>query len=215
MAPIVPSTPTVPPLVGLPDGSRVGPSTNLSTIRASVTVHHRKKLRRYEIAQQPRFLTCSCHDRLPLFQNDRIKDAFVGRLQLARQKTRFRLLAWVIMPEHFHLIIVPTLPAFPIAKVFDAMKGRFAAAVLRRWVELRAPILKRLKHTDGGYRFWQHGGGYDRNIRDEMELYEKIDYCHHNPSRRGLVSDPLDWMWSSARWYAGLRDGTLEIDPVE
>jgi hypothetical protein len=45
------------------------------------------------------------------------------------------------------------------------------------------------------------------------ELEEKISYIHHNPVQRELVTNPLDWKWSSARWYAGIRDEhALDID---
>ena len=63
-------------------------------------------------------------------------------------------------------------------------------------------------------RFWQAGGGYDRNIIDEKTAWKVIDYIHLNPVRRGLVERPEDWEWSSARWYAGLRPVPLEIDPT-
>jgi REP-associated tyrosine transposase len=61
-------------------------------------------------------------------------------------------------------------------------------------------------------RFWQVGGGYDRNIVDESTALKVIDYIHLNPVRRGLVERPEDWEWSSARWYAGLRPVPLMID---
>jgi REP-associated tyrosine transposase len=60
-------------------------------------------------------------------------------------------------------------------------------------------------------RFWQPGGGYDRNITSIEALRAMIDYIHANPVRRGLVARPEDWEWSSARWYAGLRPVKLEM----
>ena len=69
--------------------------------------------------------------------------------------------------------------------------------------------------SKGRLRFWQAGGGYDRNIRDEEEMLEKARYIHANPVRRGLVDSPADWKWSSARWYEGVRDGELVIDPAK
>ena len=180
---------------------------------SSMRPTHRKTLRRYEIFNQPRFLTFSCYRQLPLFQNDAIKDAFVERLQMARSKLAFRLIAWVIMPEHVHLILVPKLPEAPMPKVLSAVKRRFAEHVLRRWKQLNAPILDRVRTPTGRYRFWQSGGGYDRNIRDEAELFEKIEYIHMNPVKRSVVGDPTDWKWSSAQWYADQSDGVLEIDP--
>ena len=65
----------------------------------------------------------------------------------------------------------------------------------------------RLRH-----RFWQPGGGYDRNITSCEALRAVIDYIHANPVRRGLVARAEDWEWSSARWYAGLRPVRIEMD---
>ena len=41
-----------------------------------------------------------------------------------------------------------------------------------------------------------------------------IEYIHHNPVRRGLVGNPTDWLWSSAGWYAGVKDVPLKMDPL-
>lgn len=175
----------------------------------------RKRLRRYEIANQPRFLTFSCYHRLPLFSNDAIKSRFVDHLGAAKARDRFHLIAWVLMPDHLHLIIVPNHAIASMDQVLTRLKGDFAREVIGRWKELDARILNRITHANGRRRFWQHGGGYDRNIRDEDELWEKIDYIHANPVRRGLVSAIIDWPWSSARWYEGDRAGSLiEIDSV-
>ena len=97
--------------------------------------------RRFEIPGHARYLTFSCYRRLPLFQNDAIKDTFVDRLRDARARYGFRLLAWVVMPEHVHLLIVPRLPETPVPLLLRAMKQSFAQRVVRRWRELRAPIL--------------------------------------------------------------------------
>ena len=62
------------------------------------------------------------------------------------------------------------------------------------------------------HRFWQPGGGYDRNITSSAALRAVIDYIHANPVRRGLAARVQDWDGSSARRYAGLRPVKLEID---
>ncbi len=84
--------------------------------------------------------------------------------------------------------------------------------ILDRWRTLEAPILPRLLDSNGHSHFWQRGGGYDRNIVTESELFEKVEYIHQNPVRRGLVKRSTDWPWSSARWYAGDRSGPVTID---
>jgi putative transposase len=62
------------------------------------------------------------------------------------------------------------------------------------------------------HRFWQPGGGYDRNITSSETLLAMIEYIHANPVRRGLVARMEDWEWSSARWYAGIRPVKIEMD---
>jgi putative transposase len=176
---------------------------------------HRKRLRRFEIAGHARFLTFSCFQALPLFNNDRIKDAFAEHLEQVRQRGGCAVHAWVIMPEHVHLVITPALPEWTIVRSLLALKRPFAQKVIARWRELRAPILNRICDSRGTFRFWQRGGGYDRNIVTPEELIEKIEYVHANPVRRQLVSLAGEWRWSSAAWYEGNRDGPVTIDPPD
>ena len=61
-------------------------------------------------------------------------------------------------------------------------------------------------------RFWQPGGGYDRNVVELSTVQQMIDYIHANPVRRGLVQRAIDWEYSSARWYAGMRPVPIEMD---
>ena len=169
----------------------------------------RRHRTRYEAPQQARFLTFSCYRRLPLFQNDNIKTAFAEHLLACELELRFRLLEWVVMPEHVHLLLVPTLPDSPVPAVLRRIKEPFARKVLARWRTLRAPILERLVDARGATRFWQRGGGYDRNISTDDELFETTRYIHENPVRRGLVHDVREWQWSSIGWTPrGLRSKT-------
>jgi putative transposase len=64
------------------------------------------------------------------------------------------------------------------------------------------------------FRFWQTGGGHDHNLWNDRPLWEVIDYIHANPVRRGLVRCPTDWVWSSARFWAGDLSGPLQMDPL-
>jgi putative transposase len=61
-------------------------------------------------------------------------------------------------------------------------------------------------------RFWQRGGGFDRNVWSETVLLKEIDYFHANPVRRGLCQRPEDWRWSSAGDYLGIGQGPLDLD---
>ncbi len=168
---------------------------------------HRRKLRRVEIPGQARFLTFSCYHRLPLLNHDKIRDLFLNRLSAVCTTEQVRLLGWVLMPEHVHLVVFPDgQPDFE--RFCHALKRPVAEAVLRRWKALQASILKRIEHGTG-HRFWQTGGGYDRNLVTPQDVREKIQYLHNNPVRRGIVEIATDYHWSSARWYAELPDAKL------
>lgn len=173
----------------------------------------RRQLKRIDGWGHTRYLTCSCYQRLPLFSNDAIKDAFAGHLAFVRRALGFRLHAWVIMPEHFHLLLTPTGET-TVTALLRRLKAPFARRVIRRWRSLDAPILSRITAPDGRPRFWQAGGGYDRNIVSNHELIEKIRYIHENPVHRDLVSNASHWRWSSWNWYNGDRVSTVPIDPI-
>jgi putative transposase len=62
------------------------------------------------------------------------------------------------------------------------------------------------------YRFWQDGGGYDRNYITPKEILKQIKYIHNNPIRRGFVDDPTEWIWSSAGLWLRGEDGPVAIN---
>jgi putative transposase len=78
-------------------------------------------------------------------------------------------------------------------------------------MSLRKPA-NRQPNGDVHYRFWQRGGGYDRNVFEPTTVYNQIAYIHNNPVRRGLCAKPEDWQWSGATDYAGVRIGPLRLD---
>ena len=162
----------------------------------------RKTRKRYEGLGDIRYLTCSCYQRLALFKNDAIKDAFATYLSESKKRHGFRLFAWVIMPEHFHILVQPKTGEQSIPHVLRGIKAGFAKITMKRWREFQAPILPRLKDKSETTRFWQPGGGYDRNLFSEHEIVKKIRYIHDNPVRRGLIESSTDYPWSSAAWYA-------------
>jgi putative transposase len=176
----------------------------------------RKRLNRYEVPGDIRFLTFSCNQRLQLFNNWRIKMEFVRSIEAARQLHGFQLFAWVIMPEHVHLVLMPNPECVDVAKILWALKKPFSQRVLCRWRKLGAPILDRIQDPNGKPHFWLPGGGYDSNIEGPRILEQALVYVNANPESRGLVRCSTDWIWSSARWYAGGEGPELLLmDPPE
>ena len=150
---------------------------------------------------------------MKLLANAAIRDIFVDQLATTRARHEFLLHAWVVMPEHVHMVARfhsdSTAP-----QVLRTLKTGVAKRVIARWREIEAGILGKITLPDGSCRFWQRGGGYDRNLRSVDDVREKIAYVHANPVRQGLVERPEEWEWSSARWWSGDRGGLVECDPV-
>lgn len=136
----------------------------------------------------------------------------------ARENHKFRLICFVVMPEHTHIILIPTAGlgiGSDVPTSLQGIKKAFSQRILHRWRADDNPILEKILDEDSRPRFWQPGGGFDRNIRDSEELIREIDYIHKNPVKRGLVTEPTQWKWSSARWFAGERKGVVPMDRTD
>ena len=177
---------------------------------------HRKRCRRMNTPGQAHYLTFSCYKRQPFLARDRTRQWFIQALDLSRSKHAFDLWAYVIMPEHAHVILFPTRDDYSISAILATLKLSVTRKALM-YVQTHAPgFLSRMAddRMDGSvnYRFWQTGGGYDRNLISSQEIWEKIEYLHNNPVNRNLSSRGDEWLWSSAADYSGLRKGPIKLN---
>jgi REP element-mobilizing transposase RayT len=97
----------------------------------------------------------------------------------------YKLRAWVIMPNHVHVLLRPEAPLPAITRWLKGSTARQANLLLGRT----------------GSAFWQDES-FDHPVRDEMELDHLAHYVERNPVNAGLAAHPQDWPWSSA-WLAG------------
>lgn len=176
---------------------------------------HRKRCRRYDIPGHAHYLTFSCYHRQPFLGKARPILWLIEAIDSARTKAPFDLWAYVIMPDHAHLLLRPH-EKVRISSVLHAIKLPVARRALVWAQEHSDAALGRMKHvTSGGKvscRFWQRGGGYDRNLWTVQEIAEKVHYVHANPVRRGLVDHPRQWRWSSWRAWHEDTDEPLTLD---
>ena len=118
---------------------------------------------------------------------------------------QYRTGAFVVMPNHLHLLVTPSVP---IPRLTRRLKGYTAREANR--------ILGRT-----GEAFWQPES-YDHWVRNQQEWARIAMYIEENPVRAGLVAKPEDYPWSSAACAAavrrhdcrrGVQDCTLHILP--
>lgn len=172
---------------------------------------HRKLMRRWEPAWTARFVTFSCEQRLQLLGNPLVRDVVVDSLFIARARFGFELFAWVIMPEHVH-VLARSRDGASLGRALRAIKLGSSQRILSRWKELDAPVLSRIVRPDGRLRFWQKGGGFDRVVRDRTSFCKNVRYIHRNPVERGLVGTPEEWRWSSVHSWVGKWEGERACD---
>ena len=179
-----------------------------------MTERRRKRRKVYNEPGHAHFLTYSCQGRRPLLTKDRTRRWVIEAIQSVRQVHDLELYAYVIMPEHVHLLIRPRRSPYDVSAILYDLK-RPVAWKAKAWLKEtgRQDWLRRLTVRQGKrqvFHFWLPGGGFDRNIWNDKPVRQICEYIEANPVRRGLVEKATDWLWSSARFRAGL-DGCLLV----
>src|SRR3954453_7800070 len=147
------------------------------------------------------FVTFSCWHRRPQLRSAVTRDLFVRMLGEVRDKMRFLLVGYVVMPDHVHLIVSEP-PQKSVSTAVQVVKQRTS----RRFEpahEFRADP-----------HIWQTRF-YDFNIYSEEKLREKLKYVHLNPVKEKLVENGVNWAWSSFAFYETGKLGLVRIDVVD
>lgn len=102
---------------------------------------------------------------------------------------RYRLLAWVVMPNHVH-VLMETMKGWEIGKIVGSWK-KFTAtriiALIKSRRSHKGPIWAR--------EYW------DRYMRDGEHLLKTIKYIEENPVKAGMANTPEEWKWGSAYYW--------------
>jgi putative transposase len=153
-----------------------------------------KGLERHQKTGHFHFITFSCYLRQPFLQNGTAKDIIQIILEQTRKQQSLCIAAYVIMPEHIHLLT-----------------NEPARGTLASFLQIFKQLTSRELKSASQKQFWQRRY-YDFNVHSSEKLTEKIQYIHRNPVNRGLVSKPEDYLWSSFKHYATGEPGPIEIE---
>ena len=122
-------------------------------------------------------------------------------LENAMRIYSFRLWAYVLMPNHAHILIWPLEVKYDIAKILSGIKRtmskRYGALMNKKNTVAYDQFLLK-KNSEAVFTFWQPGGGFDRNLWNAKAIHDSIAYIEANPVRKGLAPSPAEWKWSSA-----------------
>jgi len=128
------------------------------------------------------FVTANCYQKQPLFRNRERAELLLDVFRTNREKGRFLLHEFVIMEDHFHVILTPAEDV-SLEKAIQFIKGGFSFRVKK---EL-------------GYKgeVWQESFTEHR-IKDAEDYAHHREYIRMNPVRRGMVRRPEQYPYSSA-----------------
>ena len=161
------------------------------------------------------YVTCVTFDRIPLFQRNKICSLFIDALEATRTKDPFKLIGYVIMPDHIHLLANPI--ALNISKVVGRLKGRAATKILKDlrmlgcWDVLdELKLLQPLKSGQTHAVWLKDFSSID--IWSHKFIRQKLHYIHMNPVRAGFCDHPAKWLWSSYHAYFPHELGSVSIE---
>ena len=157
----------------------------LANRRRGSAVYHGKDLRkgRYLAPHQAYLLTAVTYCRRPLFEDWQVGRLLVSELRLCQKDGLVDSLAWVVMPDHLHWLIV--LDETPLHRLMQRVKSRSAIAINR--------------HLQRHEQVWQKGY-HDRGLCKEEDLKSLARYVVANPLRAGLVDNIGDYPLWDASW---------------
>ncbi len=165
----------------------------------------------------PHFITCSVLHLIPVFRRADYFRILTGSLRHCIAQRGLLVHAFVIMPDHFHMICSQI--AGDVSSVLRDIK-RFTSGELTRLLaenDAYAPWLRAMRRAaaqGSEFRLWDDGF-HPEEVRSEQFFRQKCDYIHANPVKADYVEDPSHWKHSSARFYYENLEATVPIEPID
>lgn len=133
-----------------------------------------------------------------------------------RQHEGLQLYAFVILDNHFHCIVsgsnlrtsIAELKRFTARRILNQLRSD-----RKDWLLNQFAYYKKRHKTKSIHQVWQEGY-HPQWITSEDMFTEKADYIHHNPVKRGLVTLPEHWLYSSARNFVLGEPAVIELDRI-
>ena len=160
-------------------------------------------------------ITTVARDRLPVFRTDATKKIACAALDEARRSGRFAIFAYVVMPDHLHLITDGARKPSDTLRFINGIASHRVIGYLKTGGYTAS--LEKLRDTKKArghnYSLWD-GHSNVFLLTSESVFMQRVNYVHQNPVRAGLVVQPEDYRWSSVRcWnHRAVEDEPLLMD---
>jgi putative transposase len=164
------------------------------------------------------YLTLTVVDWVDVFTRPLYKHVLLDSIKYCQKEKGLELYAWCLMTNHIHLIasakedrslsnVLRDFKKFTNKAIIQAIQQEPESR--RYWLLDRFVFAGTHDVKIKTYKFWQDGNEA-KEINTNAFLDQKLEYIHQNPVRAEIVTEPEDYLYSSARDYAGVK-GLLEI----
>jgi putative transposase len=149
------------------------------------------------------YLTAVTKDRLPVFRTEALKAVVCAALDEARKSGGFALFAYVIMPDHLHVLtdsarqpsdMLRFVKGITSRRIIDYLKAHGYQSSLEK-------LRQEKKARQYAYSLWQHHSNV-MLLTTESVFMQRVNYTHQNPVRAGLVETAKEYQWSSVRCWS-------------
>lgn len=147
------------------------------------------------------FITAVTYDHRPILTTDAGRMFLRNAIQSVRQDLPFNLIATVLLPDHWHLVM--QLPEGD--QRYKVRLNQIQAEFSEQWIDVGLPeaTVTESERQQGQRGIWQPKFR-ERIVRDEADLQSCADYIHWNPRQHKLVQHVVDWKWSSFHRFVDL-----------
>lgn len=171
---------------------------------------------RYHINGHIYYVTTNIYSHLKLFTSPAYILPLLDSLNFYRHKYQFKVLGYVIMPDHLHLMLWPQGEKMLDVIMRDYKKFTAVRIIRQAEVEGRTDLLSEFVAAGQSTRrsqnkVWQDSY-WDKNIFSERFLRQRLNYIHRNLVRAGLVKNAEEYPYSSYRNYALDDHSIIEMD---
>jgi putative transposase len=139
----------------------------------------------FDAGRELYLLTAACYEHQGVLASETRRDEWAASLFTAMEEAGGILRAWVVLPNHYHLVACVSLDAFA------ARIGRLHNGKATQWNR---------EDAKPGRKVWHRFS--DRRIRSQGHYFTTLNYVHGNPVHHGYADRPCDWRWSSVGQYA-------------
>jgi putative transposase len=179
--------------------------------------------RKYKIHDQQKLhiVTFTVIHWIDVFTRDNYRTIFIDSLKYCQANKGLEVYAYVIMTNHVHLIIgtsgenvlegiIRDLKAFTSRSIRKALEDTELPESRREWMLRMMYRAGKYNSNNIDYQFWQQYS-HPIELSSNRFLDQKLEYIHMNPVKAGFVDEPEAWVYSSARDYAGVSKGPVDV----